>query len=131
MSKNNEHLNEFIMLCNIMRDAATVMEKAYRRAVTDGAHAFEDPECDNIVSRALTAAQNIGAMADAASVPDAVLTRGEMSKNWLINCARECYTEEQVQEFIQYVRERKDEYTINAFDWLWVQALTLESINEL
>ena len=131
MSRNNEHLHEFIMLANMARDLATVFEKVYKQAVTEGAPVFEDPECDHIVSRALTAAQNIGAMADAASIPDVVLTKGEMTYNWLRNCARECCTEEQLQEFIEYVRERKDEYTISAFDWLWVRALTLESINEL
>ena len=55
MSSNNEHLHEFIMLANIMRDAAAMLEKAYRKAVTEGAPTFEDPECDHIVSHALTA----------------------------------------------------------------------------
>ena len=136
MSRNNEHLAEFIMLANVVRDAATMLEKAYKRAVTEGAPVFEDPECDHIVSRALTAAQNVGAMADAARRDEKeVYFRkhgGEAaSMRWLRDCALNCNNAVDLSRFKRYIRVHAEEFNISGDHVRWVMTLTLLSIQEL
>ena len=130
MSRNNEHLNEFIMLANIMRDTAAVLEKAYKRAITEGAPCFEDETCDHDVSRAIAGAHAVGAMADAAKEYHKY-SREEAAYNWLRDMAYTISCESDLSEFKQYIRENVEEFNISALNQRWVQALTLETIQEL
>ena len=136
MSKNNEHLNEFIMLANMARDLATVLEKAYKQAVTEGAPVFEDPGNDNDVSRFIAGAHAVGAMADAArqyEKEEYFRKHGgkAASMRWLRDCAYTITCESDLRAFKNYIRANAQEFGISGDHVRWVMSLTLLSIQEL
>lgn len=135
MSQNNEHVSEFIMLANIMRDTATMLEKAYKRAINDGDDHWQDRLATEIVENVITAAQMVGAQADDISYQEEITTAAPLIDGhrsaWLRDCALHCRNEMEVRSLKRFVKENMEKCNLSVEQVEWALKLTLKNIQEL
>jgi hypothetical protein len=123
--KNNEHLNEFIMLAHMARDVATLLEKAYQRAAAEGAPTSDHAQHD--MSRFIAGAHAVGAMADAVKEYQ---HEHPFERAWLRDCLLNVTNEVQLEDFKRHVKKNKKELKISDYHVEVIQSLTMETVQE-